>query len=308
MNVQLADASDGLIFASVVVFFASVFAFAAERSSVAARRVRGRTEDAGPAAAGGAIATGMVMSVRVSRSAVPLIAVATVLLAAAMTCRGLAAGRVPWGNLYEFTAMAVLATSAVFLVVLRSRPEARGLGLLVAVCATAILGLAMTTLYAEPVPLMAPLRSSWLAIHVFAIVVAIGAFTLGAVASLAYLRIRRLERRETEGRPRVGLSSSTLDAIAYRANAFAYPLWTFAVVAGAIWAESAWGRYWGWDAKETWAFITWIVYSAYLHARATGGWGPRRAAMIAAIGYATVLFNFSCVNFLLTGLHSYAGV
>ena len=91
-------------------------------------------------------------------------------------------------------------------------------------------------------------------------------------------------------------------------NAFVFPLWTFAVIAGAIWAENAWGRYWGWDPKETWAFITWVVYAGYLHARATAGWRGRRAAVVGLIGFACFLINFFGVNLFASGLHSYAGV
>jgi cytochrome c-type biogenesis protein CcsB len=91
-------------------------------------------------------------------------------------------------------------------------------------------------------------------------------------------------------------------------HAFAFPIWTFAVIAGAIWAENAWGRYWGWDPKETWAFITWMVYACYLHARATAGWRGRKAAYVALLGYSTFLFNYLVVNIWLVGFHSYAGV
>ena len=103
-------------------------------------------------------------------------------------------------------------------------------------------------------------------------------------------------------------SADAIDRAAYRMHAFAFPIWTFAVIAGAIWAENAWGRYWGWDPKETWAFITWLVYACYLHARATAGWRGRKAAYLALLGYSTFLFNYLVVNIFLVGLHSYAGV
>jgi cytochrome c-type biogenesis protein CcsB len=98
-----------------------------------------------------------------------------------------------------------------------------------------------------------------------------------------------------------------LDRTAYRVLAFAFPIWTFAIIAGAIWAESAWGRYWGWDPKETWAFITWVIYAGYLHARSTAGWRSR-SAWIAVVGFAAFLFNFFGINIFIVGLHSYAGV
>jgi cytochrome c-type biogenesis protein CcsB len=131
---------------------------------------------------------------------------------------------------------------------------------------------------------------------------------VGAAISLLYLGVERAERlgrtnRLTERLP----SAAHLDRLAYRVHAFVFPLWTFAVIAGAIWAESAWGRYWGWDPKETWAFITWVVYAAYLHARATAGWKGRRAAAIALTGFGCFLFNYFVINLVVTGLHSYAG-
>jgi cytochrome c-type biogenesis protein CcsB len=100
----------------------------------------------------------------------------------------------------------------------------------------------------------------------------------------------------------------SLDRLAYRTIAFAFPIWTFAVIAGAIWAEEAWGRYWGWDPKETWSFITWTVFAAYLHARATVGWRGRRAAALALVGFGALAFNLYAVNLVISGLHSYAGV
>jgi cytochrome c-type biogenesis protein CcsB len=101
-------------------------------------------------------------------------------------------------------------------------------------------------------------------------------------------------------------ASRTLDMLAYRTAAFGFPIWTFAIIAGAIWAQSAWGRYWGWDPKETWSFIVWVVFAAYLHARATAGWRGRRAAWISLVGFAAMLFNFYVVNTWIVGLHSYA--
>jgi cytochrome c-type biogenesis protein CcsB len=99
-----------------------------------------------------------------------------------------------------------------------------------------------------------------------------------------------------------------LDAMAYRVNAFGFPIWTFAVVAGAIWAQSAWGAYWSWDPKETWALITWIIYAMYLHARVTIGWKGTRATAISFVGYFALTFNFFAVNILFAGLHSYSGL
>jgi cytochrome c-type biogenesis protein CcsB len=103
-------------------------------------------------------------------------------------------------------------------------------------------------------------------------------------------------------------SAAALDKAAYRVVAFSFPLYTVAIICGAIWAEAAWGRYWGWDPKETWAFIVWVVYACYLHARATAGWKGRAAAWINLAGFGAITFNFLIVNIVVSGLHSYAGL
>jgi cytochrome c-type biogenesis protein CcsB len=170
------------------------------------------------------------------------------------------------------------------------------------------MGLAVTVLYTDAEQLQPALQSYWLVIHVVAAVTSAGVFTVGAAISLLFLVVDRAERRGETNRVTERLpSAATLDRLAYRVHAFVFPLWTFAVIAGAIWAESAWGRYWGWDPKETWAFITWVVYAAYLHARATAGWKGRRAAAIALTGFGCFLFNYFVINLVVTGLHSYAG-
>ena len=164
-------------------------------------------------------------------------------------------------------------------------------------------------LYTDAAALVPALNSYWLLIHVSVMVLSFAILTVGAVLAALYLWRHRSERRGSLGALAGRLpDAAALDRVTYRVHAFAFPLFTFAVIAGAIWAESAWGRYWGWDPKETWAFITWVVYAAYLHARATGGWRGRRAAVIALVGYAAFLFNYFGVNILFSGLHSYGGV
>ena len=227
---------------------------------------------------------------------------------AGVVCRGLAVHRVPWGNMYEFSTAASLAATGVFLVLTR-RYDVRWLGVFVVAPVLLTLGLAVTVLYTDAEQLQPALQSYWLVIHVVAAVTSAGTFTVGAAINVLYLLRDRAERR---GRADVGFTrrlpnAAALDRLAYRVHAFVFPLWTFAVIAGAIWAENAWGRYWGWDPKETWAFITWVVYAAYLHARATAGWKGRRAAAIALTGFGCFLFNYFVINLVITGLHSYAG-
>ena len=225
--------------------------------------------------------------------------------------RGLAAGRVPWGNMYEFSSAVSLIAIGVFLV-LAVRGVTTDIGVYVMVPAVCYLGLAGTVLYTRAAPLQPVLNSYWLKIHVVAAITATGTFMVGGVVTTLLLVRRRVDRAST--RPGTARriaqrlpASATLDQLERRIITLAFPIWTFAVIAGAIWAESAWGRYWGWDPKETWSFITWVLYACYLHARATASW--RRAAPVFALaGFAALVFNYYVVNLVVNGLHSYAGV
>jgi cytochrome c-type biogenesis protein CcsB len=177
------------------------------------------------------------------------------------------------------------------------------------------LGLCATVLYTAAGPLVPALHSYWIWIHVTAMTVAIGSYIVAATFTVLYLVADRHARKRATS-PDAGFgavldrlpSADALDRLSYRTVIFAFPIWTFAIIAGAIWADQAWGRYWGWDPKETWAFITWVVYAGYLHARATAGWRGRKAAYIQLVGFATLLFNLIGVNLWITGLHSYAGI
>jgi cytochrome c-type biogenesis protein CcsB len=237
--------------------------------------------------------------------------------------RGFAAHRVPWGNMYEFSSMVSLVAVTVFLVLLTRQPV-RFLGAFVMAPVVLYLGLAGTVLYADAGPLVPALNSYWIKIHVVAAITASGAFMVSGVVTVLYLLKDRWQRRTAVGvgpgtaaavefERRGGLmgwlpAADVLDRLAYRVVAFAFPVWTFAIMAGAIWAEQAWSRYWGWDPKETWSFITWLAYAAYLHARATAGWRGRRAAVLALIGFGALMVDYYVVNTVITGLHSYAGV
>lgn len=229
------------------------------------------------------------------------------LLLVGVVLRGVWAHRVPWGNMYEFSITSALGILGVFLV-MSLRRDLRWLGLFVTIPALLTLGLAVTVLYTEAAQLVPALKSYWLIIHVSAAIICAGAFTLAAAtAGLALIR-RRAERGEVQGFAARLPDALRLETMTYRIVAFSFPLWTFAVVAGAIWAENAWGRYWGWDPKETWAFITWVVYAAYLHARSTAGWRGSRASWIAIAGWLAFLINYFGVNIFINSLHSYAGV
>ena len=248
---------------------------------------------------------------RLGRVGVSLTVLAFVLHLGAVVTRGLSAERAPWGNMFEFSVTGALAVTGVYLVLLR-RHDIRYLGTFVVLPVLLTLGLAVTVLYTESAQLVPALKSVWLVIHVSAAIIASGILTVGFAQTVCFLVQDRREQRPVESRTPSFMdrlpSAAVLDRSAYRMHAFAYPIWTFAVIAGAIWAENAWGRYWGWDPKETWAFITWMVYTAYLHARATAGWKGRKASYVALLGYATFLFNYLVVNIWLVGFHSYAGV
>ena len=222
--------------------------------------------------------------------------------------RGASAHRVPWGNMYEFSITGALAFSGAYLVALK-KYKLRWLGLPVSIAVLLTLGTAITLLYRPSAPLVPALKSTWLAIHVSAAIASGGVFLLANCIAATYLILERYE--EKEARPIWALrlpSLESLDQLSYRLVAFVFPLWTFAIIAGAIWAESAWGRYWGWDPKETWAFITWVGYAAYLHARVTVGWKGRKAAWLCLIAGSTFLFNYVWVNVWGTGKHTYSGL
>ena len=211
--------------------------------------------------------------------------------------RGLAVHRVPWGDMYEFV-IAVACVAVLFFLGLMIRYRPYYLGLFFMAPMVIILGLAQTVIYTPAGPLVPALKSYWLAIHVTAMTLASGTFMVGAVLGVVYLFAERHTRRVAAGLStaygevfRLLPSAERLDQIAYRTVVFAFPIWTFGIMAGAIWADQAWGRYWGWDPTETWAFITWVVYACFLHARVTAGWRGRRAAFIQLLGFACLLFN-----------------
>jgi len=245
---------------------------------------------------------------KVARIATAMMILGFILLFAGVIARGISAGRVPWGNMYEFSITGALAFSGAYLVALR-KYDLRWLGLLVSVSVLLTIGTAITVLYVPSAALVPALKSEWLVIHVSAAIISGGVFLLSNVIAAAYLYLDKVEQRGERPQWAKRLPDlETLDQLSYRLVAFVFPLWTFSVIAGAIWAESAWGRYWGWDPKETWAFITWVAYAAYLHARVTIGWRGRRAAWLCLFAGSTFLFNYVYVNIWGTGKHTYSGL
>jgi ABC-type transport system involved in cytochrome c biogenesis permease subunit len=227
------------------------------------------------------------------RGAIALTYLGLALHLAGVITRGLAVHRVPWGDMYEFVT-ALTCVTVLFFVALMMRYRAWHLGVFLTGAVVVALGLAQTVIYTPAGPLVP---------------------FVAAVLGVVYLFAERYSRRVAAGRslPGHGImrrlpAAEELDRLTYRTVVFGFPIWTFGIIAGAIWADQAWGRYWGWDPVETWAFITWVVYACFLHARATAGWRGKRAAYIQLTGFACLLFNVLVVQTFVTGLHSYAGL
>ena len=238
---------------------------------------------------------------------------AVALLLVAIVLRGIAAGRTPWANMYEFALVGTFVAVAVFVGV-NTRRDVRFLGAFVAGLGVLFLVLAQTRFFVEAMGVQPALQKYWLVIHVGVAIAATGIFTVAFVTSvLQLLRDGRDNGSVLLGSRRWGWLDHTpapaaLESLSFRLNSVAFVLWTFTLIGGAIWAEDAWGRYWGWDPKEVWSFIVWVVYAAYLHARTTRGWSGTRAAWFVVAGYACVLFNFTGVNLIFNGKHSYSGL
>jgi cytochrome c-type biogenesis protein CcsB len=245
---------------------------------------------------------------RAARIATAMMVLGFLLLLVGVVARGISNGHVPWGNMYEFSITGASAFTGAYLIALRKH-DLRWLGLFISISVLLTLGTAITLLYRDSAPLVPALKSTWLVIHVVAAIISGGVFLLSNVIAGAYLYLDAMEKRGGRKPWAKRLPDlEILDQLSYRLVAFVFPLWTFSVIAGAIWAESAWGRYWGWDPKETWAFITWVAYAAYLHARVTIGWRGRRAAWLCLFAGSTFLFNYVYVNVWGTGKHTYSGL
>ncbi len=228
--------------------------------------------------------------------------------------RGIAAGRVPWANLYEFAMIGTLLIVLVYLVVL-TRVDLRYLGTFIAGLVLVLLGAAAANFYVEVTPLVDPLKSVWLVIHVFVASLSVGVLALAFALSVVQLLQARRERRLAEGVENAGPGflrtlpdTVRLENMAYRFAVVGFIFWTFTLIAGSIWAQDAWGRYWGFDVKETWTFIIWVLYAGYIHARATRGWRGTPSAWLSIVGFASVIFNFTIVNVFFKGLHAYSGL
>jgi cytochrome c-type biogenesis protein CcsB len=307
--------SNQAIAAAGIVYFLSLLAYLVQWASLrnvpvaAAEKVAVGAGGAGPDTPDRPAEAGQSQRAEMTgRLGLLLAGLACALQFVALLGRGMAAepNRVPWGNMYEFTVAGTFVVMVIFLVT-RRRLGLDWAGLPVVAIVLTLLMVSVIWLYEPVAPLTEALNSYWLVIHVVSAVIATGAFTLGGLCSALYLLKDRKGGKATGYLARVP-EPAALDRTAYRLHAFAFPVWTFAVlITGPIWAHQAWSSYWNWDPKEVWAFITWVVYAAYLHARTTAGWKGRNAAILALVGVATLWFNFIGINyFSTTSQHSYA--
>ncbi|MEV7962814.1 c-type cytochrome biogenesis protein CcsB [Oerskovia paurometabola] len=314
----VADLSSDLVWAAATALTVAFVAFAIDLSRLGAKEPLPAEVDTTAAEGDASVAVAVATPAKpVSRKAAGIGIstgwLGTALLLAAIVTRGIAAGRAPWANMYEFTLVGAFVAMAVFLGV-SLRRDVRFLGAFVTGLAVLFLVVAQNSFFLDATGVQPALQSYWLVIHVGVAIIATGIFTVAFVmSSIQLLRDSRENGNGFLGHPAWRWLDTTprpaqLEALSFRLNAVAFVLWTFTIIGGAIWAEHAWGRYWGWDPKEVWSFVVWVVYAAYLHARTTRGWSGRRAAYFVLVGYACVLFNFTGVNLIFNGKHSYSGI
>ena len=322
MTATLAAYSVVAVYSAIVVYVLAFIAFAldlSKRSAIA----QSASSASAVASAAGAVGSGTTAVLektaatssvvgrasRYQRTAYALVIVGWAVHVTALILRGIAAGRVPWADLYEFALTGTAIMIGVFIFIQFYR-DVKFLGAYITAVVVLLMGLASVNFYVPVGPLNPALQSVWLVIHVFVATLGTGFFAVGGGLSIAQLL---QARREAGGLKRVPLlatlpSSESLENIAYRVIVVGFAFWTFTLIAGAIWAYHAWGRYWGWDTKEVWTFIIWVTFAGYIHARATRGWRGSRSAWLAIIGFVAVLFNFTVVNLFFQGLHAYTGL
>ena len=248
-------------------------------------------------------------STRFERAAYALTILGWLLHVSGDLLRGLAAHRVPWANMFEFSLTASAIIVGVF-VFAQLWQNLKFLGAYTTGFALIVLGFGTVGYYVPVVPLPPALQHYWLIIHVFVASLGTAFFAIGAGLSLVQLMQARREANRLTGLKFMATipDAAKLETLAYRLIVVGFVFWTFTLMAGAIWAEKAWGRYWGWDTKEVWTFIIWTIFAGYIHARATRGWRGSRSATLAIVGFAAVMFNFTIVNLFFKGLHAYSGL
>jgi len=220
--------------------------------------------------------------------------------------RGIAAQRVPWANMYEFSVTGSFVVTFIYLVALFWK-DVKFIATFVSGFVVLIIGTANTLYFVQVESLMPALQDYWLVIHVSVAILAT-AFFMIAAALAGILILKTTKRFKKMNVLKVFPNEEKLERFSYQFNIIGFILWSFTLIAGAIWADKAWHRFWGWDTKEVWTFIIWTIYAAYLHATTTRGWEGRKAAWLTLIGFAAILFNFTIVNLYFKGLHVYSGL
>ncbi len=322
IDIGLARYSDWAFTSSVVLLVIALVFLAVELAAVGSRKVADRELVAAGTVSADSATPGMVVDAprrpldeRIGRAGLILVYAGIALLLVCIVLRGLATTRVPWGNMYEFINLTCFSGLVAGAIVLR-RAQYRALWVFVLVPVLILLTVSGRWLYTNAAPVMPALQSYWLPIHVSVVSLGSGVFLVAGVSSILFLvKMSHLgapsdsAAQGTAARIVARLpDAQVLDRIAYRTTIFAFPVFGFGVIFGAIWAEEAWGRYWGWDPKETVSFIAWVIYAAYLHARSTAGWRDKKAAWINVAGFIAMVFNLFFINLVTVGLHSYAGV
>ena len=298
LNEGLSQISLIFIYASMAVYTGAFLTFVTHLSRLASEKKKVRTA-----------------ATKLERVAIIVLTVGAVLHGTGVVLRGIAASRVPWANMYEFSITGSFVVMTIFLVALAIK-DVRLLATFVSGFVLLILGSATAVFYVEVKSLMPALQSYWLVIHVTVAILATAFFNIAAALSIAYI-FKTAKWVENSKLKLVGTIRRILalfppiekiERLAYRFNIIGFILWSFTLIAGAIWAERAWHRYWGWDTKEVWTFIIWTIYAGYLHANATRGWTGKRSAWLAVVGFVAILFNFTVVNLFFKGLHVYSGL
>ena len=298
LNEPLSQISLLFIYGAMAFYTFAFLAFATQLSRLAS------TKEASRAAASG-----------VEKLGIAMMSIAALSHGVGVVLRGISASRVPWANMYEFSITGSFIVISIFMIAMRIR-EVRLIATFISGFTLLVLGLATSVWYVQVKTLMPALQSYWLVIHVLVAVLATSFFTIAAAFSVVYLlrtagwlakakgKLFAFVRRVIELFP----TDDKLEKNSYRFNIIGFILWSFTLIAGAIWAERAWHRYWGWDTKEVWTFIIWTIYAGYLHANATRGWTGKRSAWLSLVGFAAIIFNFTIVNLFFKGLHVYSGL
>ncbi|AKU17985.1 c-type cytochrome biogenesis protein CcsB [Luteipulveratus mongoliensis] len=324
-NTGLADASTNSLYASAVVLTLAMLAFGFDLAQAPGREARAAARRTSAAESEGEV-TGEGATAVLTRAepddeapekrqwagiGMSLSWLGTLLLIACVALRGGAVHRPPLGNMYEFATVGASFTMVAYLI-WSLRRDVRWLGVFITGPVLLVEMLAAIVFYTDATQLLPSLKSYWLSIHVTVATLSIGLFTIGFSLTILHLIQQRLEEKPSDHRAvqfmKALPSSQRLDRLGYSVHIIAFPLWTFTLIAGAIWAQEAWGHYWNWDPKEVWTFVIWVVYAAYLHARVTAGWNSRRASYIALVGFACIIVNYCVVNVFFVGQHSYSGM